>query len=562
MRLGMAIQFSTPLIKRNRRSRLRSVMRGYRILKESHRLGLVRTVMGEVSTRRLRRLDGGVSRLIYGAGFADAELTTRQYLVRHVVTIKLSQALLYSLATNSPVVHPLPWEWQEVLIHHGLTVARGRCSLAFAGYVGMFWIVGMLRITEQLFAHVRELAWPSPGGPRPYAYFFGVTKPNLPRSRPDGMSYDIFSWYARWEGRVRPLERLCHGVRGVEDSRTCGLQVDYLPQPILPIGTLAGTCRFVLWAVRAVWISSVDLVRGRWWHALMFDQASLAARVRYQEMERLPKDCLFNIACGVYRPLWTHEAERRGTRITFYAFSTNETSCWQGERAYHSKLNYEWELMNWPRYLVWDEAHAAALRMAVGQVPTLEIVGPIWFGDSAVELPQLPRRSVAVFDVQPKRSSFYRSQCPPTPFAVPEDTTQFLADIYAVLRESGCTMVHKHKRNIGKSLHPKYAAFVRRLSQAAGYIAVEPETAALRVIEGCETVISMPFTSTALYGRHVGRPSIYYYPNNLIQKDDWAAIGIPVVCGRDELRDWVMGVFGSPARDGDEVQAAAAGRHG
>jgi polysaccharide biosynthesis PFTS motif protein len=550
---AVKIPLVTPFIARHQRSRLRSVMRGYRRLKASNQLGFVRTVMEEVATTRLDRISGCASRMIYGAGLADAELATRQYLVRRMVNTKLSQALLYSLATKSPVVYPLPWDWQDVLIQHGLTVARGRCSLAFAGCVGMFWIVGMLRIAKQLFADVRELAWPSPGGQRSYAYFFGVTKSNLPHSRPNGMSYDIFSWYARWEGRVRPLERLCHGVRGAEEARACGVQVAWMPRPISPIGTFAGTCRFVLWAVRAMGLSSFDLVRGRWWQAVMFDQASLAVQVRYQNAERLPKECLFNIACGVHRPLWTYEAERRGVRLTFYAFATNNASMWQGERGYHSRLSYEWELMSWPRYLAWDEEHAATLRRAVGQTPTIEIVGPIWFGDSAVALPHLPMRSVAVFDAQPLRSAFDRSRCPPTPFAGVEDNIQFLADIDAVLRESGCTMVHKRKREVGKFLHPKYAAFVKTLSQAVGYIAVEPDTAALRVIEGSEAVISMPFTSTALYGRHVGKPSIYYYPHHLIQKDDGAAHGIPVVCGREELGEWVMRVFGSPAARGRDA---------
>ncbi|MBI3011696.1 MAG: polysaccharide biosynthesis PFTS motif protein [Candidatus Omnitrophica bacterium] len=547
MRLGLDIPFFTQLINRNRRSRLRSVMRGYRILKESNRLGLVRKMMGEVSTRRLSRLGDSVSRLIYGAGLAEAELITRQYLVGHTADLnklKLSQVLLYSLATKSPVVHPLPWEWQKVLIHHGFTVATGRCSLAFAGFVGMLWVLGMLRIATQILAYLRGLVWPSPGGPRHYAYFFGVTKNNLPQSRHEGVSYDIFSWYARWGGRVRPLESLRHGVRDVEDSSTCGLRVEFMPRPIPQIGTLAGTCRFVMWAIRAIGISSFDLVRGRWWNALMLSEASLAARVRYQEVETLPKDCLFNNACGVYRPLWTYEAERRGARITFCAFSTNNTWIWWSEGAYHSKVSYEWELMSWPLYLAWGKEHAAFIRMAVGHAPAIEIAGPLWYGDSAVELPKLPMRSVAVFDIQPHRSSFHHSRCPPSRFAEPEAVDQFLADIYAVLRESGCTIVHKRKRNIGNLLHPKYAALVRRLLQATGYIAVEADTSALRVIEGCEAVISMPFTSTALYGRHLGKPSIYYYPNSLIQKDDSAATGIPVVCGRDELRDWALGVFG------------------
>jgi polysaccharide biosynthesis PFTS motif protein len=49
----------------------------------------------------------------------------------------------------------------------------------------------------------------------------------------------------------------------------------------------------------------------------------------------------------------------------------------------------------------------------------------------------------------------------------------------------------------------------------------------------------MPFTSTALIGRELGKPSIYYDPFGQIQKDDRAAHGIKVVTGEKELHDWM-----------------------
>jgi hypothetical protein len=49
----------------------------------------------------------------------------------------------------------------------------------------------------------------------------------------------------------------------------------------------------------------------------------------------------------------------------------------------------------------------------------------------------------------------------------------------------------------------------------------------------------MPFTSTALIARNMGKPSIYYDPTGNLQKDDRAAHGIPIVSGVSELETWL-----------------------
>ncbi len=73
-------------------------------------------------------------------------------------------------------------------------------------------------------------------------------------------------------------------------------------------------------------------------------------------------------------------------------------------------------------------------------------------------------------------------------------------------------------------------------------INVDPDTSAYKLIEKCSAVISMPFTSTALIARELGKPSCFYDPTGLIQRDDRASHGIPIMIGRDELQAWLEAV--------------------
>jgi polysaccharide biosynthesis PFTS motif protein len=274
-------------------------------------------------------------------------------------------------------------------------------------------------------------------------------------------------------------------------------------------------------------------------------EGALAAAVRLQDPARLAVDYLFSNSGWIYRPLWTYEAEHVGARTLLYFYSTN-CEAFKEERGY-PEIIYGYRAMSWGRYLVWDEYQADFIRRCVGDDAGVSVVGPIWFQSSAAEIRSLGDRAIAVFDVQPHREALYRSLGIATEYYVPRVACRFLEDIRAIVVECGGEMVLKRKREIGRSLHPRYRSVVQELGRANGFSAVDPEASALRVIEACAAVISMPFTSTALLGRALGKPSAFYDPFGIAQKDDRAAHGIEVLCGPDELRAWVARVL-APAQ--------------
>ena len=87
--------------------------------------------------------------------------------------------------------------------------------------------------------------------------------------------------------------------------------------------------------------------------------------------------------------------------------------------------------------------------------------------------------------------------------------------------------------------HPVYRHFVEKLEEQSHFISIDPGISPSIVIGDCIAVISMPFTSTALFGRELGKPSIYYDPHSLLHKNDPAAHGIEILQGQEELRRWL-----------------------
>ena len=313
-----------------------------------------------------------------------------------------------------------------------------------------------------------------------------------------------------------------------------------MPSAVPSLANFQAVLNFTVWGLLASVSAIIDIFRGRWWHALMLRETSIATRVRLHKDIALASEYLFHNSSWIYRPLWTYEAEKKGSRILFYFYSTN---CEGFKRSdIYPAIPYGWKAMSWPRYLVWDDYQADFVRRAVGEDANIAVVGPIWFQASGNEVEKLPEKAVAVFDVQPMRDAFYQTLGIDFEYFVPGTANRFLSDVYRVLRESGSTMILKRKRHIGKLAHPKYRQFVEKFFGQPSFVAVDPDMSASRLIEDCVAVISMPFTSTAILGKELDKPSIYYDPHGVLQKDDRGAHGIPILSGIDELREWVRSV--------------------
>lgn len=526
------------LLARRARRRIRGVMRGYRILRESNRLGLWSRLRYALTDTPLRSIDStGASDRIFGAAVRDAERIVRQYLlVRVMGQVGLNESLLYSIGTgNSSIVYHMPREWRDVLRQHGFQVAERRSAVAWHGYVALLFAYGVLSSARKLLRSLAAAGFsPEHRGAR-FVFFERLSPANLPQPTSDGRSHDVITWYLQWPGRVKDLDAIHHSVEGAEPRTVGGTPVRSVHSAVPYLTDLAAIRRFLAWSIPAILLAFADLLRGRWWHPLLLREASVAAMTRIHHPDTLAREYLFHNTNAIYRPLWTYEVEVKGLLVSFYFYSTNNEP-FKRHNGYPVQTG-SWQTMSWPRYLVWDEYQADFVRRAIGEA-SIRVAGPIWFQCSSKELPGLPGNSVAVFDVQPHRASRYRTLGLPDEYYTPRVANQFLRDIVSVAAEFGSPITLKRKRQIGRLLHRSYATVVAQLSERGECVLVDPDINAVRLIEASAAVISMPFTSPALLAQHVGKPSIYYDPLGFVQKDDRAAHGVPVISGMSELRRW------------------------
>lgn len=526
-----------------KRARTRSSMRGYTILETSDRLDFVIQLKDAIANTPLRSVNNNASPFFFGAGIADAERILRQFLVTRVLSYDFNLKVLTAFGNGSlRVVHPLPAEWRKVVEQHGLTADTGWNKIIWNWRVFMFFLFGLTVFLRSLFYNLKEIFVPSLSKHKDrHVYFEGLTAKNLPQPGVQTNSYDIFSWYEQWKGRPRNITALHHSIPAEEQTAVNGMQIVGVHSAIAPFGSIKLVVKYFCWGVVAFFLAIIDLFRSRYWHALLFGEAAKSAQMRLLSNERLADDYLFPNSHWIYRPLWTYEAEKKGSQITFYFYSTNIESFKKADG--YGLQAYTWQIINWPRYLVWDDWQADFVRRAVGNEKNIEVVGSIWFLPGTTQQLTIPRNSVAVFDINPLRDTRYHMFVESPKYLVPSVVNQFLLDIYEVLNNKGLTMVLKRKREIGSMLNKKNRKVVDQLLLADHFLAVDMDIPAHQLIGDCCMVISLPFTSTALIARDLGKPSCFYDPSGLVQPDDRAAHGICIVRGKEELASWVSSVM-------------------
>ena len=518
-------------------------MKGYKFLKDTNQLVLIKKIKEDLSRTHFLELNSYKAKLLLGAGFEHTELIVRQYLFYRAANLNLNKTLLLSFSdSNYKMAYPFPIEWRRVLIKNGVKVNNFYSILLWNRLLVLLWIIGVSSIISNIFYSLYEIFFSKYKSLGRYVYFEDLTKNNLPNLINKGLSTDIISWYAQSNIREIDIDVFCHKVKIDSNVSVNGIPVLALPSAILPLNKVISLIKYCLWGVLATGKAFIGLFNGNWWEPFLLSEASNSAVIRLHDPHRLARHYLFHNSNWIYRPLWTYEAEKHKSRILFYFYSTNIQSFKQ-PNGYPLQAN-NWHLINWPYYLVWDKNQSDFVHRA-HKSANIRIVGPIEFQASQNVIPELPPNSIAVFDVQPFRDAFYASLGLDFDYYVPEICGKFLVDIDEVLGELGATVVLKGKRDVGSLLHHKYKKLLNKLCISKHFIVIESGNSAKDIIEKSIAVISMPFTSTALIAKELGKPSFYYDPTGLIQKDDRAAHGIQIIVGIEELREVFMTIKNS-----------------
>ena len=265
--------------------------------------------------------------------------------------------------------------------------------------------------------------------------------------------------------------------------------------------------------------------------------AILRVYVKHCKKDFLPKQYLFDNSNFVYRPLWTYEAEKKGSEIVCYFFSTNcrEIECDSKD----SSIGWGYGAMNWPIYYVWDNYQKKFVEEMSKYKKKIITCGPIFFLDKEITLSKQKKKIITVFDILPRRESVIRSRIEPIYYYNKNTVCKFLEDIVDLSEKLNFHIYLKQKRKQNLEVHPKYRKLINDISKYENITLIDNNVSPIRLILNSNLSLSIPFTSSSLYAKKFDKKTAYYDSQNIIDKSNIAAHGLNIICGKNELESWI-----------------------
>jgi polysaccharide biosynthesis PFTS motif protein len=514
-------------------------MRGYEILNKKNDIDLILRIKDSISKNIKCNQKYTYSNIIFGNQSDKAFSIITQYLFLRIGHLSFNSSILYYYGNQqSPLIYPLPLHWQDVLKEYDIKVSKYKSLFLWNLFIIIMGLYGFLSFIKLIFLNIINVFIKPSKPTSDFIYFDNLNFDNVPVDGNINKSKTIISWYYKTKCLDLKNIVLCHSATSTQDIITSNYQIIYIKSPLISFDSVRLFSLFFIVNIKTLIYVCFSFFRGHWWNVLLYSEAVKSTHINFQKQSQIAKEYLFHNSNWLYKPLWCYAAESRGAKIIFYFYSTNIESF---KTSLSNKINANtWNLVSWNHYLVWDEYQKKFLEQFVKKSTYIEVVGTIWFSSNYTNFIKSDEKYIAVFDVQPFRDSRYKVLGIEFEYYIPKVCNLFLSDIQEVTNKYSISVKLKRKRDAGNLVHSKYLNYLRYLESKKNFEILNSRIDPYSIIENALLVISMPFTSTALIAKELGKPTIYYDPLNLIMNDDSGSHGIKVVSCKADLDIWIL----------------------
>jgi polysaccharide biosynthesis PFTS motif protein len=510
--------------------RIRKIVRGYNILKKQKNLGKISDTKNLLLNTSLKTESSVDEKFFFGAANEKVEELCRDFLISTVGHYELNKKLLASLGDKEKkIVTPMPKTWQKSLITSGFNVAQGESDAYWKIFLVFCWLIGVA-FAFKIFCF-GLLKKNKQNKKITTVYFGGLSENEI--SKEHGLkNNNIISWYLKKFSKSKTEKKIFHNQPKIKPISLKCVRFEY-GNPLQPIHDIRKNINFLFWASKASLLALIKFFFGEWWYPLLLREAIMA---QLHKQNKFFADLYLFPSHVKRRRAWTYEAAAKGSQVKLYFYSTNSD--------FITKVKKPWEAphhfrkIEWPEILVWDKTQAKFLERAEVKAK-ITVVGPIWFSGTEKIQANNFKRSIALFDVAPRRISTYAWLGLNDEYLQAKTMIQFFEDIIEAAQKYDWTLFWKGKRHFKKtelqSVSKKYLKKLKFYEASQKIKVISPRVSAFELVQKTTLTISIPFTSPSIIAHHTGKKSFFYNPHKDIKLNKSAAHGVSILNGRKAL---------------------------
>lgn len=508
------------------------ILLGYKKLKKYKKLDLFIRLKNSLTNCKLSISNNKI--FFFEKKKFNIEICIRQYLLKEIGGYTLNKAVLIFFYFNIPLCYPMPKEWFPIFKNYNIKINKLICSCLWKIFLIYKLLFSLKYYFESLFDALISFFKKNH---KEFIYCFSLSSKNFPEKNKVYENYGIFSFIQKKNSQKKTT--ILHDVKKKNFNKK-NLIVKFEKNFFFSKTNFFTQIIIFCWFITFFIFSILDIFRSGW-HALMLTESLKSFQIKRSKKNYLAKKYYFNQSSHIYRPIWTYEAEKKGSEIIFYFYSTNHNYIFQ--KTYKKKRVYflGWKIITWNKILVWDEYQKKFIKNLNKKI-NIEVVNHINFTPVIKYKIKYPKKSIIAFDVRPVKKRFWCWLGHPYEFYNSKNSINFIKDILDVITKINVFLIIKQKR---PPMHEEinYKIYINKIKKLKNVIVLPDETSLENIIKQTKATISCPYTSTALISRQFIKNSAYYDSSGSISDLDEETHGIKLIQSKLDLKNYISKLF-------------------
>ncbi len=478
------------------------------------------------------------SSIVFGQNINNHTNIIKQIILKYILNqssskLNIIRSILLYNAKNKKLIYPINTKFEKIFNDNSIKINKFLCNIYWYLIILIFFFVGLKKIINIFLISFSKNKIQLANS----IYFDNLPEEALNINKNLRNEENYFSFILNYyRDKKIKLENINHSLINSKKLSLDGLNIFYNKKYLINMNHYE-RFNFLLWSAKAILLSLFDIIRGRWWHALLLSEAVERHIVTKISNNNLHKTYLFSQSGGyIFRPLWTYEAEKKGSNIIFYFYSLNYFPLTSVLRRPPSI-----KLSSWSNYIVWNKRHEQNLRKFCNMNFNVFNVDPTFLIPGMKKFIPPKENFITIFDVTPQRISFQKSILIGSNIYKANNCIKFLKKIIEIGKKNKIKIILKSKR-FHSVIDRSYLVFLRNEIEKKNLYLIDDQVSTISLIKRSRLIISYPITSINKIADIYQIKNYYFCPFNQKINNDLLQDS-KIIYHQEELSKIIKNVF-------------------